>query len=302
MLTRHGDEICEEFFNVNWDDYREIIECIDVTPVAQFFVDNRENFSDTRKDFGCVRPPWSNTWAEYVWPSDPEVGHDSYVDRIGADIERLDMDDMEAFRGELTASEEEFILENPEVDAAYSAIFNASLGRQKWVDEGIVVFFCDENGQLVSDPQRRVYPIPGDTFAECVGDKEEARIKLVQRLIPVLLGFGFAHCPNVKIWEDEKAEAVREKRKKSGKNPGQTFKCLEIEPLKEEMRREAKGDGSEVDRREHTVRGHFRHYTEDAPLFGHYTGNVWVPAHKRGSKEHGTVEKEYRSKPPEGRE
>ena len=55
---------------------------------------------------------------------------------------------------------------------------------------------------------------------------------------------------------------------------------------------------SEGERARHIVRGHFKHYSEDAPLFGHTTGNVWCPAHERGSEDAGTVEKEYRSNPP----
>src|SRR6185295_16034927 len=43
--------------------------------------------------------------------------------------------------------------------------------------------------------------------------------------------------------------------------------------------------------RAHWVRGHFAHYTAEAPLFGKYTGQFWHPAHVRGNKDIGTVEK-----------
>lgn len=46
--------------------------------------------------------------------------------------------------------------------------------------------------------------------------------------------------------------------------------------------------------RDHTVRSHFRFYTEEKPLFGRISGAVWIPQHTRGSKEVGSIEKDYR--------
>lgn len=51
--------------------------------------------------------------------------------------------------------------------------------------------------------------------------------------------------------------------------------------------------GEAVERREHQVRGHFRVYTPDRPLFGRISGLVWVPAHRRGSADTGSVSKDY---------
>lgn len=46
--------------------------------------------------------------------------------------------------------------------------------------------------------------------------------------------------------------------------------------------------------REHLVRGHFRYYSEEKPLFGNISGAVWVPSHKRGSASKGRITKDYR--------
>jgi hypothetical protein len=45
--------------------------------------------------------------------------------------------------------------------------------------------------------------------------------------------------------------------------------------------------------REHVVRGHFRYYGPDAPLFGRTVGAVWVPEHSRGDDAIGTIRKDY---------
>jgi hypothetical protein len=39
---------------------------------------------------------------------------------------------------------------------------------------------------------------------------------------------------------------------------------------------------------------HFAHYTEEAPLFGKYTGTFYIPMHVRGRAEQGAVVKDYR--------
>ena len=44
----------------------------------------------------------------------------------------------------------------------------------------------------------------------------------------------------------------------------------------------------------HFARGHFKTYTEDAPLFGKYTGTYWWEAHARGAKSSGEITKDYK--------
>jgi hypothetical protein len=46
-------------------------------------------------------------------------------------------------------------------------------------------------------------------------------------------------------------------------------------------------------RREHQVRGHFRFYTDEKPLFGRIAGAVWIPQHTRGDTTLGSIEKGY---------
>jgi hypothetical protein len=50
----------------------------------------------------------------------------------------------------------------------------------------------------------------------------------------------------------------------------------------------------DVEKRIHSVRGHFSTYTEDAPLFGKLTGTFWIPPHWRGSEDVGRVDKTYK--------
>jgi hypothetical protein len=46
-------------------------------------------------------------------------------------------------------------------------------------------------------------------------------------------------------------------------------------------------------RRAHVVRGHFRYYSPERPLFGRYSGMIWIPDHERGKPELGAIRKDY---------
>lgn len=48
----------------------------------------------------------------------------------------------------------------------------------------------------------------------------------------------------------------------------------------------------------HICRGHFATYTDEKPLFGHFTGTVWKPSHVRGNVTEGIVSKDYRVHAP----
>lgn len=49
----------------------------------------------------------------------------------------------------------------------------------------------------------------------------------------------------------------------------------------------------------HLRRGNFAHYTDDAPLFGKYTGTFWRPATVVGNEKNGIVAKDYKVSPPD---
>jgi hypothetical protein len=53
----------------------------------------------------------------------------------------------------------------------------------------------------------------------------------------------------------------------------------------------ASGTGRRA-RREHVVRGHFRYYSPERPLFGRYSGMVWIGQHERGRGQ-GKISKDY---------
>ena len=103
---------------------------------------------------------------------------------------------------------------------------------------------------------------------------------------------GLLNCINMEAVDME--EPVRSMPRKHGRKgyKGHVFKVLRIKgkgPRKPHLDR----PDNPTAMRGHLVRGHFKHYTEDAPLFGKLTGSYYWGAQYRGDIEVGEVYKHY---------
>jgi len=112
----------------------------------------------------------------------------------------------------------------------------------------------------------------------------------------MLLAIQLMNCRNVKLIDNEPdAEKSRIYERHFGQ-PLTKYKTLAIKPI---------GKRYESDEEQpyqgimplHIRRGHFATYTEDAPLFGKYTGTFWRPATVVGEQDNGVVVKDYEVKP-----
>lgn len=106
------------------------------------------------------------------------------------------------------------------------------------------------------------------------------------------LGISFCHCKNVIRAEHEDDRGDRWHRRTGV--PKLTFYTLDINPMRETLRREGNSDGLGIKRALHICRGHFATYSPEHPLFGKYVGTYWRPDHVRGSKDQGEVHKKYK--------
>lgn len=92
----------------------------------------------------------------------------------------------------------------------------------------------------------------------------------------------------------------RQRERETGRpyEPEHSYYVLMVRPTKPGSFEEvaARDSHIHVQRRQHVVRGHFRYYHPDRPLFGRTSGMVWVPAHERGSDTLGTIRKDYELK------
>jgi hypothetical protein len=108
------------------------------------------------------------------------------------------------------------------------------------------------------------------------------------------------NCKNVKYidYDPNKGIPWRNKQgKKKPKPPYISYKILEIQPMKQQtqVRGTTKLD-TISNARLHTVRGHFKTFTPEHPLFGKYSGTYWWGDCVKGNAEFGLAEKSYRLK------
>jgi len=127
-----------------------------------------------------------------------------------------------------------------------------------------------------------------DWFKSLSEEEQGAR-----KLFPIAIVFrflSFLSCKNIRtktvIPEDKK----NLKRVRAGKPPFNSYHVLEIQSGKHV---EGGNKQNLWSNRVHFCRGHIRTYTEDKPLFGKITGNIWCPPHARGNKKNGIVHKDY---------
>lgn len=163
----------------------------------------------------------------------------------------------------------------------------------------------DENGMLYptpSDPKRGFVGAKNGTFLCENGIVPEDDIKRaesvnIEIVVSTLMANSFLNCTNIK-WEEvdpnSESPKLANKRAKSGKRPYVKFNTLKIPKIEEATRiiREHLKAGSEIPIQ--IVRGHFKRYTADRPLFGDRVGQWWWMGHVRGTNNAGASLKDYR--------
>lgn len=97
--------------------------------------------------------------------------------------------------------------------------------------------------------------------------------------------------PVVYVDKDSYSRQYRRLYQRKHKVEPQSYYWIDIDEKEQRVVREGSGEPRPKGQSQATwVRGHFRHYTEEAPLFGRVVGPVWVNAHQRG----GDTDKEPR--------
>jgi hypothetical protein len=111
---------------------------------------------------------------------------------------------------------------------------------------------------------------------------------------PCLMAMTFMNVKNSRLLVEEPPKPrTRNQQKKARRFPASRYYVLKIDPVDRILQNRATNDESErTEQALHIVRGHPADYREHG-LFGKYKGIFWIPAHTRGSPEHGVIEKDY---------
>jgi hypothetical protein len=135
--------------------------------------------------------------------------------------------------------------------------------------------------------------VPREVFLE-FGDT------LTSLLGPALLTISFMHCRNVDVRPvDPPSKLALKAERRRGRRLTRYY-VLEIDPMRRVLEREGGVETQGLRRALHICRGHFKTYTDTAPLFGRVTGTYWWESFARGSLEEGLIEKDYRLRLDQG--
>ena len=107
----------------------------------------------------------------------------------------------------------------------------------------------------------------------------------------ITLALRMFHVKNMEIVADRPAKRSKKQRRVK---PEQRIKwhTIKVRPQGKQYRH-ADGNSLPTLSAMHLVRGHFKTYSAERPLFGKYVGTYWHQAHTRGNIEAGEVAKDY---------
>lgn len=165
-----------------------------------------------------------------------------------------------------------------------TTMFFESRNGRAYYDGNFTQYICDKCGRIACDESGgQVFLfIRGDSFIDappfCIG----------------LMAISFMHCKNVIRHDVTENEGPPQKWLRRTKSPEVRYHVLQIDPMKDVLRREGGIEHNGLEKALHICRGHFAFYTDDKPLFGRGGAcAVFRPDHVRGNRKHGIVLKDY---------
>ena len=217
-------------------------------------------------------------------------------------------------------------------DATYwcSAMLFYDLGKrsnQVFGPIAYVGFPLDERGYFMPDESTRIcnsmYYDDGGTpqFVEAVTTQQGAKVLCFQtdnEALPTTYGvegstkavftaisgllycIGLMNCRNIDTVTVMPPKGLSKKFKKRSGRPLLKYRVITVEQSDSGRVKTIRGRKHQDDRMiaesempQHIVRGHFKTYSRDRPLFGKYSGTWWWHHATKGTKEHGEIVHEY---------
>ena len=129
-------------------------------------------------------------------------------------------------------------------------------------------------------------------FAMNAGQPELVMHEIRAAFNPIAMAIGLMNCRNIESEDRVTKPVTKRKHRKRITTPGTEYKVIRL-PGAPSNRVDGKVEIS-GSTRYHTVRGHFKTYTEEKPLYGKLTGTWWWAPSVRGKKENGEIISTYK--------
>jgi len=277
--------------------------------VAQFYAQHTQQLWDIKDDFPNWAPPFPRFFAEWNVPILWKIDSDTLTrveegeGQTGFFVQSLDLENFGVSASEARQFFTACCGGPPNsMDTSLGARFETAAGKSRWLLLASWWYtdskkpFCGQpiwtgvlHGLFISSGGSCLDYFSGGLGVQAFLDSP--REELVSPLHILGLGLSFCHCKNVSRKEQEIAASPRFHQRQ--RIPIIKFHTLNINPMRETLRRQGRSDEVGISRALHICRGHFATYTPEHPLFGKYVGTFWRPDHVRGTKESGEVHKKY---------
>lgn len=116
----------------------------------------------------------------------------------------------------------------------------------------------------------------------------------VEHAYLALKALSMLNCKNIELMDHEYPTERNEAFQRHWGQPLRKFKTLRVKPIGKQSSNESTPKEYQGLMPLHIRRGNFATYTDDAPLFGKYTGTFWRPATAVGEEKRGVVVKDYK--------
>ena len=260
-------------------------------------------------EFPSIMSPYKDMWLE------GKIHMDGYFSPLGFLLSRrrVDKPDTEA----LWASKIAILHQPDEAIWRVSALVHLyEENKTATICDTAITFFLDENGMLIpgtngdiifymglfdNESKKNRDPTGFKDILDVKAIREvefpDGQIMFTQFTSRLAFALALMNVKNVEI-VDSHDFSSKEKSKRQNRHKGIRHYTLRIRPGSQRSVRFGDMQPSGVKSSFHFARGHFKTYTEDAPLFGQHVGTWWWEAHTKGSKSAGTIMKDYEVHPP----
>lgn len=266
---------------------------------------SKQGFHFSKQVF-TARPPYDAMWAEFDIPA---LSINEQAVRMGAYLEwsklgeySCSKESLVSYRKTLSTTEIENLpavrdsADDVKLQDTYAVTASVIVdGIDIWFCyPGFVHIVCTKLGEPLTVPFASIYP----TEFGAVGTlqfhllADELREAIGKRCNLIWFALALLNCKNVETEKHAHDAKLQQARARRNKQPLRDFYRLNVRLPKSAQSRTS-GQATGELRPFHTVMGHLADYREGAGLFGKHKGVFWIPAHVRGSKDAGIVNKNY---------
>lgn len=303
VTFEEGKEVHEEFTPQEWKEYWDTPVVVQIDELWEHHVLSGES-PPAMADIPCLAPVFDYFVVEMnnVWCVDKDPGASSEPDlRAGCacifnytPIEEA-LSDPRWHKGLVGEELKKYHPHDKGWILSLHLYFTVATVPGHVIHQGNLLLFIDKDGK----PGKSVFPLYPPQGYDPEHPTPWLEITAIDFIYEMVLhALGLLHCKNIEAVDAPVVGTRQQIRKlRRARDPDLQFKVLRVKPPRGKR---SQGETRQVVAGEqpmHLVRGHYKHYTPENPLFGKIVGTWWWGSHVRGNPREGIVVKDYEVDP-----